>query len=145
MPQHNYRLDAAALAERRFGEVSCRDYRESVLRVLPHAWGRLGDTRLRAAHFSRHRAARGAAKARLAGGRPPPAYKVATSAPVVMFGDSVTVSAVAEDTAAGGGYKGANALVAHTEEGLDVVNLFTGARVGSAHDACTVVRRCCVR
>lgn len=36
IPQHNYRLDAAALAGRHYGQVSCRDFRTSVLRSMPH-------------------------------------------------------------------------------------------------------------
>ena len=36
MPALDFRMDAAALEARHFGEVSCRDFRESVLAVLPH-------------------------------------------------------------------------------------------------------------
>ena len=36
IPQHNYRLDAASLEGRHYGQASCRDFRESVLAVLPH-------------------------------------------------------------------------------------------------------------
>lgn len=35
-PQHNLRLDARALEGRHYGDASCRDFRESVLSVLPH-------------------------------------------------------------------------------------------------------------
>lgn len=45
------RLDAEKLEGRHFGEASCRDYRESVLHVLPHVWDRPADTRLMEAHF----------------------------------------------------------------------------------------------
>ena len=34
---------------------SCRDYRESVLANLPHAWSTEQDTILVAAHFTKHR------------------------------------------------------------------------------------------
>ncbi|GLI67342.1 hypothetical protein VaNZ11_011416 [Volvox africanus] len=64
-PQNNYRLDASKLDGRHFGEASCRDYRESVLHVLPHVWERPADTRLMEAHFIKHRAGRGAAKEEL--------------------------------------------------------------------------------
>jgi hypothetical protein len=37
-PQFSFRLDAAALQARHYGEVACRDFRESVLAVLPHRW-----------------------------------------------------------------------------------------------------------
>ncbi|EFJ41247.1 hypothetical protein VOLCADRAFT_98769 [Volvox carteri f. nagariensis] len=65
-PQNNYRLDASKLDGRHFGEASCRDYRESVLHVLPHVWERPADTRLMEAHFIKHRVGRGAAKGDLA-------------------------------------------------------------------------------
>ena len=51
---------------RHFGEASCRDYRESLLHVLPHAWTRPADARLEEAHFVKHRASRGAHKEGLA-------------------------------------------------------------------------------
>lgn len=59
-------LDASKLEGRHFGEASCRDYRESVLHVLPHMWERPADTRLLEAHFVKHRVGRGAAKGDLA-------------------------------------------------------------------------------
>ena len=36
LPALDFRMDAAALEARHFGEVACRDFRESVLAVLPH-------------------------------------------------------------------------------------------------------------
>ncbi|KAG2434923.1 hypothetical protein HYH02_012121 [Chlamydomonas schloesseri] len=66
VPQHQYRLDAEKLEGRHFGEASCRDYRESVLHVLPHVWDRPADTRLIEAHFIKHRVGRGASKHELA-------------------------------------------------------------------------------
>jgi hypothetical protein len=33
-----YRLDAEKLEGRHYGQASCRDYRESLLHVLPHSW-----------------------------------------------------------------------------------------------------------
>jgi hypothetical protein len=78
-PQHSFRLDAEKLAGRHYGELSCRDFRESVLHSLPHYWGRPEDTRLEEAHFVRHReglgerkrdlARAGAARAAAAGAR----------------------------------------------------------------------------
>jgi hypothetical protein len=38
IPQHNYKLDAASLNSRHTGEADCREYRESVLSVMPHRW-----------------------------------------------------------------------------------------------------------
>ncbi|KXZ54830.1 hypothetical protein GPECTOR_4g901 [Gonium pectorale] len=67
-PQNNYRLDAEKLEGRHFGEASCREYRESLLHVLPHVWERPADTRLVEAHFVKHRIGKGAAKRELAAG-----------------------------------------------------------------------------
>lgn len=51
-PQHNYKLDAASLNTRHFGEHECRDYRRSVIEALPHAWGTRDDTAFKLAHFT---------------------------------------------------------------------------------------------
>lgn len=67
VPQHQYKLDAAALAGRHFGEASCREYRESVLEVLPHRWTERGDTRFALAHFRKHRHRGAGAQAQGAG------------------------------------------------------------------------------
>ncbi|GER40391.1 FG-GAP repeat-containing protein [Striga asiatica] len=55
IPQHNYKLDAHALNTRRPGEFECRDFRESILGVMPHRWDRREDTVLELAHFKRHK------------------------------------------------------------------------------------------
>ncbi|KAM7252154.1 hypothetical protein ACFE04_024037 [Oxalis oulophora] len=75
IPQHNYKLDANALNSRHPGELSlfvrcvsnmrslrhfklqhdCRDFRESILKVLPHKWDRREDTLLKLSHFRRHK------------------------------------------------------------------------------------------
>ena len=36
VPQHNFKLTANHLEARHYGEVACRDFRESVLAVMPH-------------------------------------------------------------------------------------------------------------
>jgi len=70
VPQHNYRLDAAAMSGHHYGEVACRDFRESmVMSALPHQWREREDTRLQLAHFTHHRPAKGA-RARKAGSGP---------------------------------------------------------------------------
>ncbi|KAI4314801.1 hypothetical protein L6164_027673 [Bauhinia variegata] len=55
LPQHNYRLDAHALNSRNPGEFECREFRESILGVMPHHWDRREDTLLTLAHFKRHK------------------------------------------------------------------------------------------
>ena len=36
VPQHNFKITANSLEGRHYGEVACRDFRESVLAVMPH-------------------------------------------------------------------------------------------------------------
>lgn len=55
IPQHNYKLDAHALNSRHPGEFECREFRESILGVMPHHWDRREDTLLKLAHFRRHK------------------------------------------------------------------------------------------
>ncbi|OMO84554.1 hypothetical protein COLO4_21984 [Corchorus olitorius] len=55
IPQHNYKLDVHALNTRHPGEVECREYRESILGVMPHHWDRREDTLLKLSHFKRHK------------------------------------------------------------------------------------------
>ncbi|KAK7367346.1 hypothetical protein VNO80_09357 [Phaseolus coccineus] len=55
LPQHNYKLDVHALNTRQPGEFECREFRESILGVMPHRWARREDTLLKLAHFRRHK------------------------------------------------------------------------------------------
>ncbi|OWM66412.1 hypothetical protein CDL15_Pgr013629 [Punica granatum] len=55
IPQHNYKLDVHALNSRHPGEYECREFRESILGVMPHHWDRREDTLLKLAHFRRHK------------------------------------------------------------------------------------------
>ncbi|KAJ7513865.1 hypothetical protein O6H91_23G017300 [Diphasiastrum complanatum] len=55
IPQHNYRLDASHLDGRHYGEVECREFRESILGVMPHRWERREDTRFELANFQKHK------------------------------------------------------------------------------------------
>ncbi|XP_074576516.1 uncharacterized protein LOC141833031 [Curcuma longa] len=55
IPQHNYKLDAHALNTRHPGEFECREFRESILGVMPHRWDRREDTALELAHFRKHK------------------------------------------------------------------------------------------
>jgi len=66
VPQHSFKLDAEKLAGRHYGELSCREFRESILHALPHMWTRPADTRLEEAAFVRHREGVGAQKTQLA-------------------------------------------------------------------------------
>ncbi|KAJ4964612.1 hypothetical protein NE237_016461 [Protea cynaroides] len=55
IPQHNYKLDVHALNSRHPGEFECREFRESILGVMPHHWDRREDTVFKLAHFRRHK------------------------------------------------------------------------------------------
>lgn len=55
IPQHNYKLDAHALNSRHPGEFECREFRESILGIMPHRWDRREDTFLELSHFRRHK------------------------------------------------------------------------------------------
>lgn len=55
IPQHNYRLDVHSLNSRHPGEFECREFRESILGVMPHRWDRREDTLFKLAHFRRHK------------------------------------------------------------------------------------------
>ncbi|KAL4644291.1 hypothetical protein ACB092_02G154300 [Castanea dentata] len=55
IPQHNYKLDVHAMNSRHPGEFECREFRESILGVMPHHWDRREDTLLKLGHFRRHK------------------------------------------------------------------------------------------
>ncbi|XP_042030756.1 uncharacterized protein LOC121777536 [Salvia splendens] len=55
IPQHNYKLDVHALNTRHPGEFECREFRESILGIMPHRWEHREDTVLKLAHFRRHK------------------------------------------------------------------------------------------
>ncbi|CAL4966233.1 unnamed protein product [Urochloa decumbens] len=55
IPQHNYKLDVHALNSRQPGQFECREFRESILGVMPHHWDRREDTTLQLAHFRKHK------------------------------------------------------------------------------------------
>lgn len=55
IPQHNYKLDVHAVNSRHPGEFECREFRESILGVMPHRWDRREDTSLELSHFRRHK------------------------------------------------------------------------------------------
>jgi hypothetical protein len=128
-PQHNYKLDAASLSSRHYGEVECREYREAVLAALPHSWAHAADTRLHLAHWAKHRAA---------------AKRGAGGAAGAEHGSNAVAGALGRVAAAAGVVEGAsgaattqqlprsalpNVLVAHLREGIEAVHLASGRTV----------------
>lgn len=155
-PQHNYRLDAAALAGRHFGETSCRNYRRSVLQSMPHRWARRGDTRLALSHFHHHKAGQGRRKQNA--GAPPERLgvkhvgrqhptrgrtgtedtKVATAINKIANragsggqGRPTPGSMADHPTAEHFGHP--NVLVAHMREGIEAIHLYTGRSICKLH------------
>lgn len=55
LPQHNYKLDVHALNSHQPGQFECREFRETILSVMPHHWDRREDTTLQLAHFRKHK------------------------------------------------------------------------------------------
>jgi hypothetical protein len=109
-----------------YGEASCRDFREAVLRSLPHAWHARRDTALRLGHWEKHRAGRGAQKERLS-----------TLAAEAVRGARAGAAAGAPPGAPPRGGRAAapppNVVVAHLEEGIEAVHLFSGRPVCRLH------------
>eukprot|EP00958_Prasinococcus_capsulatus_P009172 scaffold897_cov402-Prasinococcus_capsulatus_cf.AAC.57 len=130
IPQHNYRLDAASLEGQRVGEVSCRDYAESMMHALPHQWSSRGDTRFELLHFKKHKhhrkRDRAAAKASgIEQGNNKISDTLARTAKVVG------------DTAMGHNrnkhhhnlpehLRNPNAIVAHLQDGIEVIHMYSG-------------------
>ncbi|GAB4815172.1 hypothetical protein N2152v2_002218 [Parachlorella kessleri] len=146
---HSYRLKAEQAEARHYGEHSCRAYRESVLGVLPHAWGSRLDTRLELARFEKQREGKGAQKEQLSKlgsskGRTPPTprerpEKGRKGTKAAGADNPVTdvLASVIRGAMHSGGKQGktmgANVLVAHVEEGIEAVHLYSGRTVCRLH------------
>mmetsp|Transcript_9037 Transcript_9037/g.25956 ORF Transcript_9037/g.25956 Transcript_9037/m.25956 type:complete len:704 (-) Transcript_9037:142-2253(-) len=157
IPQHNYRLDAESLNVRHYGEVSCRDFRESVLGAMPHRWSRLVDTRFELLHFTKHRHGKGPQKRQLgdvgtnkiAGGKHHGGKMSGGASGREHIGKdhsnpvASAVGKLAEAAMKGGRHHhkhlkdphlGApNVLVAHMEEGIEAIHLYTGRTLCKLH------------
>eukprot|EP00891_Asterochloris_glomerata_P007069 jgi/Astpho2/7069/e_gw1.00107.25.1_t len=152
VPQHNYRLNAAALEGRHYGEESCRDHRQAVLAAMPHSWSRLQDTSLQLAHFERQKAGTGPRRQGLATARDPlpgelprargmdhtnpvsAALHSVSSVPGVLHiatsgstPRSPAVSAARKPAGPG------NVLVAHLQEGMEAIHLYSGRTICRLH------------
>lgn len=153
-PQMNFKMDAEKLAARHYGELSCREFRESVLHALPHTWTKPSDTHLEAAAFVRHREGTGAQKAQLArtaatkaasAGRATTPSSGSHSAMGWLLGShqgrasaphargAPQQGGVAERHPHLAHNRSDNALVTHLQQGLEVVHLFTGRTLCELH------------
>ncbi|WIA13628.1 hypothetical protein OEZ85_007192 [Tetradesmus obliquus] len=176
-PQDDFRMHADALAGRHFGELSCREFRESLLAVLPQQWTRLSDSKLEVSLFVKHKEGAGQQKQQLAqlaaakaasGGRAthsslhprrqrssgismshilgPSKGSAATTAAGTKARSGLVVSRQQGGNAAAAAHAGmayrhahlahngsANAIVAHVEDGIEVVHLFSGRTLCKLH------------
>jgi hypothetical protein len=148
--EHGFHGEAQAAAARHYGEVSCREYRESVLAALPHSWHAARDTRLQLSHFHRHSEARGAQRevipklgAQLqSGGRAgAAAFKDATGAVRSLLSPfwrsdmdkDGTIVSPSPATKKASRHSLPNVLVAHLEDGIEAVHLYSGRTVCALH------------
>ncbi|KAE8703845.1 Detected protein of confused Function [Hibiscus syriacus] len=114
IPQHNYKLDVHALNTRHPGEFECREFRESILGVMPHHWDRREDTSLELSHFKRHKRKTLKKIAGSAKSKKPMAY-IPT---ITNYTQLWWVP---------------NVVVAHQKEGIEAVHLASGRTVCKLH------------
>ena len=101
---------AAQLAEGiHYGEASCREYREAVLAALPHNWHSARDTHMKLAHFHRHKAHHGALKQQLS--------TLANNKQRTLLAATGVIKTPP------------NVIVAHVEEGIEAIHLYSGRTV----------------
>ena len=125
--QHSLRTAAQLQEGIHYGEASCRDYREAVLASLPHSWHTFRDTRLNLAHFHRHRAHQGAQKEQistLASQR-----QRRQDSQVQTHPGSITPPLAASVAGKRVPRVPPNVIVAHVEEGIEAIHLFSGRTV----------------
>jgi hypothetical protein len=93
-----------------YGEKSCKEYRESVLASLPHAWYHEEDSFMRLAHFHRHRTHHGNQRHNL--------QRSEDDAIVAWQHRQRKRDAIRP-----------NVIVSHTEDAMEVIHVFSGRPV----------------
>lgn len=150
IPQHNYKLDANALNTRHPGEFECREFRESILGVMPHHWDRKEDTVLKLAHFKRHK--RKSLKKTPGKTTNYPSHKPEENHPPGEDSTKKISNIIGKATKIAGSAKSKkpmpyiptitnytqlwwvpNVVVAHQKEGIEAVHLATGRTVCKLH------------
>lgn len=133
VPLHNYRLDAHLLQGRHYGEASCREYKDSVLKSLPHRWTSRRDTNLELARFQKQRMS---SKRRTT--MQPSTTKNARGADPNLV--TKTIGKVVDSVAQGKqgapkqqGHPEPNTLVAHIRDGLEAIHLYSGRPICMLH------------
>ena len=128
------RLMAELESSTHYGEKSCKDYRESVLASLPHAWFSDEDSSMGVAHFHKHRKHHGSQKHNLQQNQDDslmtwqqksgPKVSTASSTASTTSTTSTTTTAA---TAARPHHP--NVLVSHSEDAIEIIHIFSGRPV----------------
>ena len=137
--QHSMHAAAQLQEGVHYGEASCRDYREAVLASLPHAWSHRRDTRLELAHFHRHRDHKGAQREHLANNRnrggegssssPQNLASRLTSSKSPTTKQLLMQQQKQTRRYPNKHYAPPNVVVAHMEEGIEAIHIFSGRTV----------------
>eukprot|EP00210_Caulerpa_lentillifera_P006288 g6007.t1 len=148
-PQKYYKLRAEDLESREYSEVSCRDYRESVLHNLPHKWNQRIDTKMSLSYFEKHKVGKGQKKKDLASHTTPSRRRV--PCPGGKCPKNAVSNAIEKltDKAMSGGRVSTtqsqpknfnpvtsfppNAIVAHLKEGIHAIHLYSGRSLCKLH------------
>eukprot|EP00963_Diacronema_lutheri_P010041 scaffold950_cov360-Pavlova_lutheri.AAC.8 len=133
VPLHNYRLDAHLLQGRHYGEASCREYKESVLKSLPHRWISRRDTNLGLARFEKQRmSSKRSASTRSS--RSSGAQEADPNLVTKAIGKAAdTVAQGKRGTSRQNKRPAPNTLVAHVRDGLEAIHLYSGRPICMLH------------
>ena len=101
-----------------YGEKSCKDYRESVLASLPHAWFSDEDSSMGVAHFHKHRKHHGSQKHNL---------QQSQDDSLMTWQQKTGPKSSIASTAARPHHP--NVLVSHTEDAMEIIHIFSGRPV----------------
>lgn len=118
-----------------YGEKSCREYRESVLASLPHAWFDDEDSTMQVAHFHKHRKHHGSQKHNIQQTRDDNLMlwqqktKKGSASAVGSSNAAGSTNAATGTTGATARVSHPNVLVAHTEDAMEVIHIFSGRPV----------------
>eukprot|EP01012_Entosiphon_sulcatum_P064451 TRINITY_DN93285_c0_g1_i1.p1 TRINITY_DN93285_c0_g1~~TRINITY_DN93285_c0_g1_i1.p1 ORF type:complete len:732 (-),score=88.92 TRINITY_DN93285_c0_g1_i1:2221-4416(-) len=134
-PQQSYKLTAQHL-EHHSGEQDWRVYRRSMLATLPHSYGHSHDIKLRVHHFAKKLAAkRTDANTRKAQTQAVPTAQVAKKPSSDNFGElgdrisgisGLVKERLSKPHSHEDHLKHPNVIVAHLEQGIEVLHLYTG-------------------
>jgi hypothetical protein len=128
--QHSLHAAAQLQEGVHYGEASCREYREAVLASLPHSWHSERDTKLHLAHFHRHRAHRGAQKEEISTlGIQRQQVNNKQHQPNLNLNSPPSPAGIFKASQTASHYAPPNVIVAHMEEGIEAVHLFSGRTV----------------